>query len=492
MKQLFGVLLILCFLLLAAIQPAVIHALPAGVQIYELKLGGGTDPKEFVTLYNAGNAAVDLNGWLLEYAKPTFDTQFCSSSSWRDHAVNGSATAVKLNGVLPAQSYSEPIVRQLTDETSGSLRLVTAEVQDVVGWGDAAPCAPGAPLPPNGQSIVRATDCTGKQLFAVNPKPGEPYVADCPKPADPAAPATKTAVCEGVVVSELLPNPIGPDTGKEFIELYNPTPTPRSLEGCSLELGDKKFALPAVVLAPQTHMVFDDTQTGLVLPNSAGGMVTLAGGDHEHAVQYPPLMSDGATWADVDGKWSAASPTPSAANILAAVPKEVGQAKPDNLDPCPAGKYRNPETNRCKAYDTAENTLAACDAGEERSADTNRCRKVSTASAAALTPCKTGQERNPDTNRCRAVAAASTELKPCSEGEERNPETNRCRKVAGATTSSPNTSATGQADPNKQQRNLNLLIVGGIAAVAGGYGIYEYRQDFRNWLTRLRPRRAEG
>jgi hypothetical protein len=71
---------------------------------------------------------------------------------------------------------------------------------------------------------------------------------------------------------------------------------------------------------------------------------------------------------------------------------------------------------------------ADCGEGRYRNPETNRCKKVETEAAKTLTPCAVGYERNPETNRCKKVAVASG-LVPCAEGYERNPETNRCRKV---------------------------------------------------------------
>jgi hypothetical protein len=72
------------------------------------------------------------------------------------------------------------------------------------------------------------------------------------------------------------------------------------------------------------------------------------------------------------------------------------------LPDCPAGKFRNPETNRCKSYETLTSILAACAEGYYRNPETNRCKKITKATA-TLTPCKEGYERNPETNRCRQI-----------------------------------------------------------------------------------------
>ena len=46
---------------------------------------------------------------------------------------------------------------------------------------------------------------------------------------------------------------------------------------------------------------------------------------------------------------------------------------------------------------------------------------------AEAAPCPEGKYRNPDTNRCRNIEDVISDLVPCGEGKERSPETNRCR-----------------------------------------------------------------
>lgn len=152
--------------------------------------------------------------------------------------------------------------------------------------------------------------------------------------------------------------------------------------------------------------------------------------------------------------------------------------------PCPDGKYRSPETNRCRTLEDALNALTACEEGYERNPTTNRCRKVASASASTLTPCKEGQERNPATNRCRSIASAVAELLPCDEGYERNPATNRCRKIR-------DTSVLGAkypVQPYDQGTNATATwwVVGGIAALALGYAGWEWRREITAGLGRLR------
>jgi hypothetical protein len=180
----------------------------------------------------------------------------------------------------------------------------------------------------------------------------------------------------------------------------------------------------------------------------------------------------GYSWAiDSAGLWQwSTTPRPFGANtITVPIPDVVV---------CPAGKYLNPDTGRCRTLEEAVNALATCPEGQERNPITNRCRSKVTASAASLTPCGEGQERNPITNRCRSIASAVAELMPCDEGYERNPTTNRCRKVAGVSTTAG--IGTEQAVETAKGGTWNVwtwALVGVAVSGAVGYGIYEWRHE---------------
>ncbi len=183
----------------------------------------------------------------------------------------------------------------------------------------------------------------------------------------------------------------------------------------------------------------------------------------------------GWAWALENGIWQwTSTPQPDTHNLITVPPEETTV--------CPAGKYLNPDTGRCRTIEEAVNALASCPEGQVRNPATNRCRQVVT-TASSLVPCGEGQERNPATNRCRSIALAVAELIPCDEGYDRNPATNRCRKIAGitttaATTNLPDTTTTEPAA--MQQWGWVLVAVAATGAI--GYGIYEWRTELiKGW-----------
>lgn len=298
-----------------------------------------------------------------------------------------------------------------------------------------------------------------------------------------------------IYITELLPNAASYDTGKEFIELYNPNNRAVSLKDYALQTGPsflKSFPLVDTVLQPGEYKSFSDTVTGLVLPNtSASVRLVAAAGNIVSTVPDYYNPADDESWALIDDIWQYTNQaTPGSANKARLTDGGLeggsgGELVVPVLSPCPAGKYRNPVTNRCRNIETVVSSLSPCDEDEYRNPETNRCRKIATLASSSLTPCKEGQERNPETNRCRNIASSTeSDLKPCGEDEERNPETNRCRKKSTSAAVNP----IGQLSSASNAVSINRIALGvGILATLG-YGLWEYRLDLQNFWIRTRRR----
>lgn len=452
-------------------------ALSSSLLITKLQTAStASSTEEFIEIFNGAAEAVDITDWKVEYltASGNASTLVVLSGA----LAPGDFILLARDGYLPEAPlhFSSGM-----SDAGGHIRLrdSTGATVDLLGWGTAAqPETAAAPAPPAGRQLERKiaqnnvfieTDNNAAD-FALNEVVG---------PTDPQAPP-----CEGLVISEILPNPAGSDSGHEFIELHNPTSASILLDDCALTVGDKTFSLPAESLPPGGYRAFYDSQTGLTLPNAAGGQVVLITTATEQPVAYPADLGDNEAWADVGGLWQVTNnPSPNGANVTATLASVGGVGGGDQeVTPCPPGKFRNPATNRCKTIDTDSDDLTPCKPGQIRNPETNRCRSALTASASSLTPCKPGQERNPETNRCRSVLAAASSLKPCDPGEERNPDTNRCRKVASTAAAKPTDSA------KKGQSKISYAIIAAVATAALSYGIYEYRHDLRNKLALAKTR----
>lgn len=277
----------------------------------------------------------------------------------------------------------------------------------------------------------------------------------------------------------------------DYVKLVNDSTMPVDLSSYTLRTDSSSSTRTSAntfdlsgygTVGPGGYVLISQTDTGgrLSLTNS-GGYVWIE--DTWGLVQYPETMTryesagsslQGYGYArDESGSWHwTSTPMPSGANVMTPPPSQQ----------CPDGKYLNPETNRCRSLEDTLSALATCDEGSERNPTTNRCRKVTTASS-TQTPCKEGQIRNPETNRCRSIASEVADLIPCNDGYERNPATNRCRKVAVAGSET----VKYPVEPYKQgaASMATWWVAGGVAALALGYGIWEWREEISTAPARL-------
>lgn len=444
--------------------------------------------QEMVELYNAGGVDIYLSNWKVA---------FVSSSNVQKDMVtlsgilpHGQVAILASSGFqLPDGKVANWIFADSSMTYNGHLIIKNQQdtVVDMVGWGTALSFeGQTVAMLSGGKSLHRYSDCNGNLVDADN-NSLDFYIDQNPSPGSITTATlsacdvgqAKSSDCELAIITEILPNPAGTDSGNEYIEIFNPGPDAIDMAGCSLSVDGKTFDFSTgTVLQAGEYRAFYDDLTGLTLPNSAGGQVSLYSDNVESVVEYPGNLSDDISWVLIDSVWQQTNQlTPHASNLAPLV--VVGGQGADELESCPEGKYRNPETNRCKTIEN--NELQACDVGQERNPETNRCRKAGSDSS-SLAPCEQGQERNPETNRCRKIAGAST-LAPCQPGYERNPETNRCRKVgsSGATSALTNTAIASQ-------NPVSYPVIGITSALAMGYGVFEYRHDIRNWLSRLRSK----
>lgn len=313
---------------------------------------------------------------------------------------------------------------------------------------------------------------------------------------------------------------VSPESGATFIEIYaNETTDLSQLRIHSDYYGATTFTdrntIPlAGVLEKGQYLVIQTTakNAALALTNDNARNIWIE--DSYGLTQFSQFtynkVAAGESWAldetGVPAKTGA--PSPGQPNIF---PPEEIKTTDSAQTPCPAGKERNPETNRCRnivvAVESAvcaegqlrnpetgrckkiveETAAAACKEGQERNPDTNRCRNIAS-TAGTLVPCKEGQERNPETNRCRNIVAESTEAKPCPEGQERNPETNRCRKIV------EKSAARFAVDevPASRETGLWVWAGAGIFALVMGMIAWQFRPEIAKFMRRFAKTSAKS
>ena len=502
------------------------NATTSSVVIGEVRLGGeeiqnnGVAYKQYVVLYNQTNQVIDLTQWRLQYAKNSF-VGSCSDASWSNEVEISGSSSSGSKVVIPYQ---------LTDNAAGSVRVIDASntVQDVVGWGESAPCFESKPVntvPENNKSIIRYSVCGGGQGqdsnnnladFAVDQAafsiiespdctpecPADHYLIDneCVRDQCLNLPDVQTTVPPGyykndlgcyeiiqLKITELLPNAEGVDSGNEFIEFYNPTAKEVSLAEYEVAIGDdvRTYQLPEVTIAAHSYLVVKDSDIGFSLTNTKSRVILKFDDTIIDQTPYYESAKENEAWAIVNETWQYTNrPTPGAINMPTLVEvDEDDEVETSGLAPCAANQYRHPETNRCRLLSTSQSNVSPCKEGQYRSEETNRCRSIASAASASLVPCDPGEVRNPETNRCRKATAASADLVPCKAGQERNPETNRCRNVAS--TSTDKVAFAAEPIPSDNKAFMGWWIVGGVAVLAVGRIGWEWRSEIIGFFRRI-------
>ena len=97
-----------------------------------------------------------------------------------------------------------------------------------------------------------------------------------------------------IYISELLPNPAGKDVGNEWIEICNNGSQPQSLAGWKLQDASvKSFTIQNVFMAPQSCVVFGNTETKISLNNDKETVSLFdASGTLVDSVSYSKAVKD--------------------------------------------------------------------------------------------------------------------------------------------------------------------------------------------------------
>ena len=490
------------------------QTLPRLSEIYPNAPGSSESGFEFIELFNSSAQDIDLNIYSLRIK----DSQ---------------TKNMNLSGVLGAGSYQSVIPTFLLINSGATVQLVqhglsgVEQVIEEVSYGNQATDTQSWSYFPEGWELTPIS----KGAANVHMPPDVPEVVDiCPNTPeiDDVLPAGFQIDQEGrcvpieivqkpchLEISEISSQPN--DNGKEYIEFYNASTENALLEQCKVRINDGvEKVVGSTALAPQAHSLMAFASGAI---RNSAGVITLINSDNIESEYSYQETSPGEVVNFESGKYIGVisnHPTPNASNIESdIVPQQntVTSESPDSPSACPEGKYRNPDTNRCKNIETASSELTPCASDQIRSSETNRCKKINTAAGssltpcqpdqvrntstnrckkisstgASLTPCQPDQIRNPTTNRCKKAGAEDGSLKPCAENQERNPDTNRCRKVA----TDVDGTVLGAAASPASTANSSYKLPAAVASITAlfGYAAYEYRSDIGRRIASIREKR---
>ena len=472
------------------------HASSAFIVITNIRAGGqNSATEEGIVIYNNSSVEVDITNWCftnkssIKFACITPENQgkiFLPGYSY--------GTIVSLEAQINPDTAFYTSLYQQTNRTSGaiiassdtiSLLDTNGEMVDSYTWSSGigatqqwsrmkSPSAADVYVDTNSASDWQKTTydsfpVSQTDYRATEQPPGGP---DEPtEPTEPVDPASPPAKLFPAIITELLPNAVGSDTGNEYIEIFNPNAEEGiSLKGYTLSIGpslEKVLILGEYSLLPGEYKIFTNAELGYTLLNTSS-KVMLKTNTGVISTEVPAYTSppEGESWAHINGVWQYTNqPTPAAENRISSVDD-------DDSNPVKTALTIVPKP---------------CAANQYRSTETNRCRLIAATQAAVQTPCKVGQQRNLETNRCRNNTTSSTSTE-CKEGQEKNPETNRCRTIKQLAPA-----GFGVKGATEKQGDVGwyvLVAIVGIALLVVGYAAWEWRVELKQLFKTLKAKFA--
>ncbi len=264
--------------------------------------GSDTDA-EWIELYHGGSEVVDLADWRLEAATSSFSNVY----TFVDEVMEPGDRLLIGGAKVPNADIVASFTLGNAGSNSDAVRLVDCAglPADTVVYGSPNDGDPPfaddrddvatslAPAPGEAASLARLQDGRDTDdnaldfVVATNPSPGAPN------------PEVEPVVCEpdsGVVfINEILPDPEGDDSGKEWFELYNASGEAVSVAGWSIAAGTQDYEALDITL-----------QGGTEVP--ANGFLVIAAGEKvkEADIVFPFSMgngtgTDGVRLFDCDG-----------------------------------------------------------------------------------------------------------------------------------------------------------------------------------------------
>ena len=211
---------------------------------------GGDDGHEWVELYNAGSATINLGGWSPESGKSgTYGNIITFSGSVSltpgEHLLVGGAMVASTDIVADfdmgnAGSNADAVRLLGCDDLPADTLIYGGSNDD--GWidddGDVASSL--APKPAEGASLARISDgydtdeCAVDWIESVEPTPGIENPESEPVECAPG--------WLWVKINEFMPNPDSTDTDAEWVELYNTGDEAVSLDGWALNWGTNAYS----------------------------------------------------------------------------------------------------------------------------------------------------------------------------------------------------------------------------------------------------------
>lgn len=454
------------------------------VVLTHIQAASATSAKdELIALYNTTSDPINMTGWCLANKSNVRFACFTPDAPGNQYFLPGYSFAV-----VTSESYfsahslkpdSVSLVFAPTNQSSGSLvnsadtlSLYDAQgiVVDSYQWVAAIPTGKVAQRiasnTPQGSYVLYDFPSTWSYLVLETIPLNQLEVYEAVDTEETPESESEAGITEEIpihpIITEVFPNPAGTDTGNEFIELYNPDPAKEmNLAKYSLRVGknlEKEYPFPEnSSIASGQYIAFYTTQIRFSLLNTTSKVQLVFNGVPVSEVVSYDNPAEGEAWAFIDGGWGYTHlSTPGAENVPSSEPASDESELQTAVKPCPAGQYRNAETNRCRIVPVTQ----------------------------ASAPCKDGYYRNTDTNRCRLIASKTSSPAPCKEGQQRNLETNRCRTIAKMSTATHDVKGVATSKDGVQW--YFWLGIAGVVLAVLSYAAWEWRFEIQALLQKCK------
>jgi len=256
---------------------------------------------EFIELYNADSAAVDLSGWSL------------SDATDKTYTLSGSIAAKSYLAVYRSDS---DIALNNTGDTA-ELYNPNNILQDSIEYTDSAD-----------DDVSYALTKTGDWAWTTTPTPNKANTITAvivaptntttqPDTKKDSTPSVTYDLSNKIQLSELLPDPAGSDATDEWIELYNGDSRNVDLTGWQIVDSSHAFTIKDVTINKSDYALFAVADTGISL-NNGGETVQLVDptGTEIDSITYSTAIT-GESYARTSSAWAwTTTLTPNASNAI--------------------------------------------------------------------------------------------------------------------------------------------------------------------------------
>lgn len=126
-----------------------------------------------------------------------------------------------------------------------------------------------------------------------------------------------------VIINEWLPNPLGTDSGQEWVELWNNGASAVNLSGWTLSNSKKTYKLGDKTIAPGGFLVLNTKSTGFILRNQDETLtLKRTDGKMESQSGFAGSALEGKSWARNGMGYTWADLSPGKENIFSAIVAE--------------------------------------------------------------------------------------------------------------------------------------------------------------------------